>query len=69
VTKRKYDIVVKAGERPDGKAIWKNVGVMMEGDNGPFWNVVEEVLRPNDLFKAYVAKGSRYGLDDAWVKP
>ena len=36
VTKRKFDIVVKAGERPDGKAIWKNVGVMMEGDNGPF---------------------------------
>jgi len=36
VTKRKYDIVVKAGEKPDGKAIWKNVGVMMEGDNGPF---------------------------------
>lgn len=34
--KRKYDIAVKAGERPDGKAIWKNVGVMMEGTNGPF---------------------------------
>lgn len=35
MTKRKYDIVVKAGEN-NGKAIWKNVGVMMEGDRGPF---------------------------------
>ena len=32
---RKYDIVVKVGEN-NGKAIWKNVGVMMDGDRGPF---------------------------------
>ena len=36
MTKRKYDIAVKAGEKPDGKAIWKNIGVMMEGERGPF---------------------------------
>lgn len=36
MAKRKYDIAVKAGEKPDGKAIWKSVGVLMEGDNGPF---------------------------------
>jgi hypothetical protein len=36
MSKRKYDIAVKVGEKPDGKAIWKNVGVMMEGDRGPF---------------------------------
>ena len=32
--------------------------------------LVDEVLRPNDPFKAYTAEdGSRYGLDDAWVAP
>lgn len=36
MSKRKYDIAVKAGEKPDGKAIWKNIGVMMEGERGPF---------------------------------
>lgn len=36
MSKRMYDIVVKTGEKPDGKAIWKTVGVMMEGDKGPF---------------------------------
>jgi hypothetical protein len=41
----------------------------IDGDDGPFWNIVEEVLRPNDSFKAYCADdGCRYGLDGAWVK-
>ena len=37
---KKYDIAVKVGEytAKDGsqKGRWQNVGVMMEGDNGPF---------------------------------
>jgi hypothetical protein len=36
MAKRAYDIVVKIGEKSDGKAIWQTVGVMMEGDRGPF---------------------------------
>ena len=46
-----------------GAIIWYK-----EGYDGPFWAIVEEVLRPDDPFKAYTAEdGSRYGLDDAWV--
>jgi len=37
---KKYDLVVKTGEYTDGqgqtKGRFKNVGVMMEGDNGPY---------------------------------
>lgn len=33
-----------------------------------YWNVVEEVLRPSDPFKAYCADdGCRYGLDGAYI--
>lgn len=34
----------------------------------PRWNVVEEVLRPDDDFKAYTYEGSRYGLYGAFVE-
>jgi hypothetical protein len=37
---KKYDLVVKVGEYTDGqgqtKGRFKNVGVMMEGDKGPY---------------------------------
>ena len=37
---KKYDLVVKVGEYTDGqgqtKGRFKNVGVMMQGDNGPY---------------------------------
>jgi len=37
---KKYDLVVKVGEYTDGqgqtKGRFKNVGVMMEGENGPY---------------------------------
>lgn len=37
---KKYDLVVKVGEYTDGqgqtKGRFKNVGVMMEGQNGPY---------------------------------
>jgi hypothetical protein len=37
---KKYDLVVKVGEYTDGqgqtKGRFKNVGVMMEGNNGPY---------------------------------
>lgn len=45
MTKRKYDIVVKIGEKPDGKPIWKNVGVMMEGEKGPFL-LIDRIFNP-----------------------
>ena len=48
----------------EGAVIWYK-----DGDDGAFWQIVEEVLRPNDLWKAYCAiDGCRYGLDDAWVE-
>jgi hypothetical protein len=35
----------------------------------PYWQIVEDVLHPNDPFKAYVADdGCRYGLDGAFVR-
>ena len=48
----------------EGQIIWHK-----NGDDGPFWNVVEEVLHPDDPFKAYYAEdGCRYGLDEAYVE-
>jgi hypothetical protein len=47
-----------------GNLIWYK-----HGDNGHFWQIIEEVYRPSDPFKAYCAEdGCRYGLDDAWVE-
>jgi len=47
-----------------GALIWYK-----HGDDGPFWQIVDEVRNPNSAFKAYVAEdGSRYGLDDAFVE-
>lgn len=42
-----------------------------DGDKGNpwFWCIVEDVLRPNDLWKAFTAQdGCRYGLDGAMVE-
>jgi hypothetical protein len=40
-----------------------------DGDNGPFWVIVDEVLRPSDMWKAYSdTEGCRYGLDGAFVE-
>lgn len=33
---KKYELVVKVGEGSNGKAIWKNVGVVLENDKGPY---------------------------------
>lgn len=33
---KKYDLAVKVGTKSDGKSRFKNVGVMMEGENGPY---------------------------------
>ena len=36
---------------------------------GSYWQIVDEVLRPSDAYKAYVAEdGCRYGLEDAFVE-
>jgi hypothetical protein len=35
----------------------------------PYWKLVDEVRRPDDAFKAYVAEdGCRYGLEGAMVE-
>ena len=35
----------------------------------PYWQIIDQVLYPADVFKAYVARdGCRYGLDGAYVK-
>lgn len=47
-----------------GAIIWYK-----KGDNGHFWQIVDEVLCPDDDFKAYCSTGGdRYGLHDAWVE-
>lgn len=33
---KKFDLAVKIGEKSDGKAVWKTIGVVMEGDKGPY---------------------------------
>lgn len=33
---KKYDLTVKVGQTKQGKAIWKNVGSVMENDKGMF---------------------------------
>ena len=40
-----------------------------EKDDGRCWNIVDQVLRPNDDFMAYCAhEGCRYGLDGAFIE-
>lgn len=47
-----------------GNIIWHT-----NGDDGYFWQIISEVLNPNDKFKAYLAEdGCRYGLDDAYIE-
>lgn len=45
--------------------------VYIFGDNKEFNKmIIDEVLRPSDLFKGFVADdGCRYGLDDCYVGP
>jgi hypothetical protein len=78
-----YDIINKAKEEADKAKMPKDVRSataqdIVEGniiwhkrkvkDGGSYWNIVEDVLHPNDLFKAYIAHdGCRYGLDRAFV--
>lgn len=48
----------------EGAIIWHK-----NGDAGDYWNVVEEVLHPDDPFKAYYSEdGCRHGLDEAYVE-
>lgn len=40
-----------------------------EYNDEDYWQIVDEVLRPNDLFKGYCGHdGCRYGLDRAMVE-
>ncbi len=53
-----------ASDIVDGQIIYYK-----DGDNGPFFQIVQEIMNPNDPFKAYVATdGCRYGLDGAYVE-
>ena len=45
-----------------GNVIW------LDGDNGLVWMIIEEVLKPTDMFKAFIAEdGCRYGLDSCYI--
>lgn len=84
IIKKAYSIINKARCKADKAKMPKNIRAatakdMVEGNiiwhkrevkyGGPFWNIVDAVLSPNDLFKAYCADdGCRYGLDGAFVK-
>lgn len=48
----------------EGAIIWHK-----NDDDYFYWNIVDEVLRPSDPFKAYCADdGCRYGLDCAFIE-
>jgi len=50
-----------------GAVIWYPEWAKWDGGRG--WNVVDEVYRPDDQWKAYCAHdGCRYGLDGAFVE-
>lgn len=56
--------VANSSDIIEGAIIWHR-----NGDDGPFWNIVSEVLHPSDTYKAYCADdGCRYGLMDAFVE-
>lgn len=39
------------------------------GDSGfPMWDIVDEVLFPDDAFKAYVSEGCRYGINGSYIE-
>ncbi len=43
--------------------------ILWYSDYSEYWLMVDEVLRPSDEFKAYIAHdGCRYGLDGAFVE-
>ncbi len=43
--------------------------ILWYADDSVYWLMVEEVLRPSDPYKAYIAHdGCRYGLDGAFVE-
>lgn len=46
MTKKKYDLAVKVGEKPDGKAIWKNCGVVLEKEDGGRFILLERTFNP-----------------------
>jgi len=57
-------IKAQAKDIVEGGVIW-----YPECDGDRVWNIVEEVLRPDDNWKAYCAQdGCRYGLDGAFVE-
>lgn len=41
---------------------------IMLGDEGIYKGEIEEVLNPNDLYKAFYSDGCRYGLENSFVK-
>jgi hypothetical protein len=49
----------------EGAIIWH----WREDEHGGwYWHEIDEVMHPNDDFKAYTADGCRYGLHEAWVR-
>ena len=53
----------RAEDIKPGLVVWHE-----NGDEGWFWNIVDEPLHYGDAYKAYCADdGCRYGLCGAWV--
>jgi hypothetical protein len=54
--------------RAEAKDVVLGAEFILEGDDGLCIKKVDEVLRPNDEWKAFSADdGCRYGLDGLWV--
>lgn len=49
----------------EGNFIWHQ---RSEEHGGDYFHIIEEVLHPNDDFKAYISDGCRYGLHKAYVE-
>lgn len=61
--------VATAADIMVGALLWYKRDEDGDDENTWFWCIVEDVLRPNDLWKAFTAHdGYRYGLDGAMVE-
>lgn len=61
--------VATAADIMVGALLWYKRNEDGDDENPWFWCIVEDVLLPNDLWKAFTAHdGCRYGLDGAMVE-
>lgn len=46
MAKKKYDLAVKVGEKADKKAIWKNIGAVLEKEDGAQFILLDRTFNP-----------------------